>query len=756
MSGDDRLTANTTLYAKFTDTAALSEGGAPNFASALDQAPSFSIAVQSDTQPILGTDFKFRNITAPDKTPEGTVTAEDAANVETVKVESSGGVWTISSKNGGFTPGHTYQIELISDDMTYQDSTAEVRFFNFSIAQDGTLNLKLNDDIKYIDVNQLNAADGANLMEYAGLYLASTDGQGLTTYAANDGSGSFTYTGNDIKLGDTVSVYAGTKPSEREPEKGTDDKTDNGDVSYVKITAIDGSTYHYVAAEAEDVLFTPDVLPIDVDNGDGTSDWTQGGSSVTVETIILDFSDPKYEKMGLSADTTVDVGDYLAFFTGVFGQEGAQDQAYGEIKTITVNGNITTLTYTVATAEQVMSAMDVYDETQLTEEELQAAIDENQGEIQRIIEAQLMESDFFDDAGEYLAGLALQTDEVKEILGDGLTMSDCIITYADGTPLGADDLALMGNIIDKDQDGKKPKASVSISPNLSHFDGKGLRVEVAVSYTFQIQKSGSDTIMEVNLTAFFEQEIIIGFSVSGGAVWKWKWIFPYISDFRMNGNLDLGTYTGIGITATAKLTQDEEPWGMLWPDDDYEKAIVNIGESIKKKMEEVETVLPEAEATASGGLAEKYAEFMAGANEDWVDLITVKILDISGAVDPFHILAYGLQVDFVVSANLNVALGMTFQYENFKRHSFTLSLKSKKADSDMPSGQPTPTRWRSIRTVVAAALWTARTLPMMRCRSYLPTHSPKPAIPLAAGRRRQAAKAHFMPMRVRSLGRNKP
>ena len=161
--------------------------------------------------------------------------------------------------------------------------------------------------------------------------------------------------------------------------------------------------------------------------------------------------------------------------------------------------------------------------------------------------------------------------------------------------------------------------------------------------------------MEVNLTAFFEQEVTIGFSVSGGAVWKWKWIFPYIADFRMNGNLDLGTYTGIGITATAKLTEDKEPWGMPWPSSVKEAAanrkIFSLSESIKKKMEEVETILPKTEATASGGLAEKYAAFMEDANEDWVDLIIVNLIDLRGAVDPFHILAYGLQVDFVVSAN---------------------------------------------------------------------------------------------------------
>ncbi|NLW91257.1 MAG: cell wall-binding protein, partial [Syntrophomonadaceae bacterium] len=706
VNGKDKLTRNTTLYAKFVDATKLEEGGAPTFVSALEQMPNFSIAVKkADSAPILGTDFKFRNITAPDKTPE-VVEAEDMANTETVEVKGVDGVWTISSASEGFTPGHTYQIELISDAVTYDDNTAAIvdfiaahgqenvagiRFFNFSIEKDGTLNLKLNDGIKYIDAKVLNPADRASLLEYAGLYVASTDSQGVTTYTANNGSGSFTYTGSDIQAGDIVSVYTGTKPTERKPEKVTTNKTENDDVSYVKITRIENSTYYYVAAEAEDVLFTPDVLPIDVDINDGTTDWKLGGTWVAIDNSKLDFSALQYESMGLSAETTVDVGDFLAFYEGDFGAANAQDIAYGEITAITVNENgTTTITYIEVSKNKVMSAMDLYDETQLTEDELQEIVNENKDEIHRIIEAQLMESDFFDDAGEYLAELALQTDEVKEVFGDGLTMSDCTITYADGIPLGAHDLALMGNIIDNDQDGKKPKVSISISPRLSHFDqnlaGTGLRAEVAVSYKFKIQKKGNNNIMEVELTAFFEQEFTIGFNVSGGAIWKWKWIFPYISDYRMTGNLDLGTYTGLGITATAKLTQAKDNWGMPWPDNarqaEATKKIFSLSQSIKELMKEVDKYLPEEEATGSGGLAEKYSKFMEDANEEWVDLISANLLNLHSAVDPLHILAYGLQVDFVVSANLNVAIGMTFQYENFKRHTFTLLVSSKKGESN--------------------------------------------------------------------------
>ena len=122
--------------------------------------------------------------------------------------------------------------------------------------------------------------------------------------------------------------------------------------------------------------------PIDVDAGDGTSGAVDG-TLVVIDNDKLTFADG-YELMGLSNQTTVDVGDYLAFYTGDFGEDDAQDQAYGEIITITVNGDTTTITYTTISEEQVLSAMDMYDETQLTEDELQAAIDENMDGIRKL------------------------------------------------------------------------------------------------------------------------------------------------------------------------------------------------------------------------------------------------------------------------------------------------------------------------------------------------------------------------------------
>ena len=84
------------------------------------------------------------------------------------------------------------------------------------------------------------------------------------------------------------------------------------------------------------------------------------------------------------------------------------------------------------------------------------------------------------------------------MFGDGLTLSDCTITYADGTPLGADELTLM--VTSWIEQTAKSRMFLYISTKTSYFDPEivfRIRAEVA-SYKFKIQKKGNNNIMELN------------------------------------------------------------------------------------------------------------------------------------------------------------------------------------------------------------------------------------------------------------------
>lgn len=254
--------------------------------------------------------------------------------------------------------------------MTFAGEGQKVRYYNFIVHKDEILNLELKDNINFISASDLSEDDRERVLENDGLKQADINARGMATIKANDNTGSFTYSGGSINVGDTVAIYTGKKPDQRTVD-------DSGDVAYVKITKIEGTTYYYRSAEAEDVLFTPDVLPIDLDYGDGVI--SNSGNTLEIESdkLIFDSSNIYHAEMGLGADTVVEPGDFLAFFSeGDLGDTNAQKQGYGRVTSISSNGGKTTIEYVTVSEETVLSTMELYSERELTEEEIIAAYDE--------------------------------------------------------------------------------------------------------------------------------------------------------------------------------------------------------------------------------------------------------------------------------------------------------------------------------------------------------------------------------------------
>ena len=137
------------------------------------------------------------------------------------------------------------------------------------------------------------------------LYQADSNG---TLGPADLTVGEFDYTKGELAVGDTVSIYAGLRPDLRTLDTPAEQ---NGDLAYVKITGKNGKRYSYKNADAEDVIFEPDMLPLPAD-----ADQDTAANTVTVENKYLDFSSDVYANIDLDSQTTVDVGDFLMFYTG--------------------------------------------------------------------------------------------------------------------------------------------------------------------------------------------------------------------------------------------------------------------------------------------------------------------------------------------------------------------------------------------------------------------------------------------------------
>lgn len=659
----DRINANTTLYAKVTEiTGAEVAQGQDNYISKTDvDADNFTITV---LKPAGGnsTEKSADVVELHDLADQNTSLELQISKPEDLTV---GGKdyekYTISS--GELEAGNTYQLQLLDGGYVFYDDKqiqpAVVRLYNFTTAMQAKENLDLNSGLVYLPKSEVTYTEGSDYL--SGLFNVSVKDD-MTQLNTVEGKGSFTYNGDQtIEVGTTVVIYDGQKA----PKLGEDVKAAaqyDGNAAYVTISKKDGNTYYYGVAEAEDVLFTPDVLPVNVKD-----DKDQNPDTVTVEAETLDFSKAEYQDMGLDADTTVDVGDYLAFYSGSL--ETADKLTYGQITDVKTNAdNTICITYKEVSEKIVLDSMTVY-----STEEMDIKLDEATAQsIEREIEQEAIASGFAEEAANYLATVALATDQIQS-LAEERGLQDLTLTRGDGSALTQSDLQLMAsNSVSVEGLSVHANISRSLKHLTNSYTKNGANAQLEVSFNVKIG-SGKNQLT-IKVAATFEQEILLNLNIKGKAVWGKKWIFRYIKDYSITTNLDAGSYTGVGITATVVAEKDEDNF-------DWSSVAGNtLGEQIKNLMNAQDKFFNQDITGTGGGLAEKYADMLEN-NPDWIDLVNVNIFSNEARILA-GIIVVGVQGDFVVSAKVNIMLGMSFEYSVSKRYTFTLNVFSKSSSSN--------------------------------------------------------------------------
>lgn len=658
----DRINANTTLYAKVTEiTGAEAAWGQDNYISKTDvDADSFTITVLKPAG-ANSTEKSADVAELHDLADLNTSLALKISEPENFIVdEKNYDKYTISFNE--LEAGNTYQLQLLDGSYAfYEDGQVQstvVRLYNFTTEMQAKENLDLNSGLVYLPKAEVKYTEGSDYL--SGLFTVSVKDD-MTQLNTVEGKGSFTYNGDQkIEVGTTVVIYDGQKA----PKLGEDVKAAaqyDGNAAYVTISKIEGNTYYYGVAEAEDVLFTPDVLPINVKDDEDSSDTT-----VTIDTAKLDFSGSEYKDMGLDADTTVDVGDYLAFYRGSL--ETADQLTYGQITAIEVSGEDTILTYTEVSEATVLDSMTVY-----STEEMDIELDEKTAQsIEREIEQEAIASGFAEEAANYLATVALATDQIQA-LAEERGLQDLTFTREDGSALTQSDLQLMAsNSVSVEGLTVHANISRTLKHLTNNYTKNGANAQLEVSFNVKIG-SGKNQLT-IKVAATFEQEILLNLNIKGKAVWGKKWIFRYIKDYRITTNLDAGSYTGVGITATVVAEKDEDNfnWSSV--------AGNTLGEQIKNLMNAQDKFFNQDITGTGGGLAEKYADMLEN-NPDWIDLVNVNIFSNEARILA-GIIVVGVQGDFVVSAKVNIMLGMSFSYSVSKRYTFTLNVFSKSSSSN--------------------------------------------------------------------------
>lgn len=648
----DVISKDLTLYAKYSAAAPLVETETPSFASALDQGRDFSITVVASV--FMTTDqvkdaITAKNISSPDQTGF-------------IQVAGDGITFEISGING-FEAGATYKLTLEDQRLCFQGTETSVRNYNFTIAKEDVMNLTLSQDMIYISINEVSniTEDGESIRSLSTplMRMNNESNPGLADLT----EGTFTYSGI-LQVGDTVTIYEGIRPDQRlldDTRPGAD-----GMIAYLTITQVNGNTYSYQSADAQSVLFKPDVLPIP---NTADTDGNPHNHSLTVNEAVMQFSDDKYSPLQLDSQTTVDVGDYLAFYEGEF-SANLHLIGYAYITSVSHEDGVMVITYTDATLDEIISSMDMYNTDPLDGETILENVDI--AKMESNIEQQARDSGFAEEAAMHLADLALKTDSFTK-LSEDLELTEFHLLSEDGKPIAPEQVRLMAS--GSDVEVELIKLDAKLSTQLKHFDTTGVGLTLDVGVRIRIS-TGDDSEIVITITGSFEEEVRIDVNVDGGAVMMWMWGIPFIREYEATANLDLFNYTGININASMVTKQKVNN---QWIEN---KELQNISNELKKLLDEKEKYIGDGKGTVADGLNDKYRAMLA-TESDWVNLFEQEIFSYDYNIPPIFIIAIGIEVDFVVSADLNISLGCEFYYENAKRYSYTIQVFAGKVTSDV-------------------------------------------------------------------------
>ena len=611
-----------------------------------------------------------KNLTDPEQTDIVDVTGADGVYVitgKTPKIENNS-----SMTVPGFEDGCTYRIALTDSRLNFKDQPDTVREYNFTTTKNEVLNVSLDSDIVYIPLSDLkNIVNDGEQVDTLSIALYKADKNG-TLGPAELTQGEFDYDKGTLNVGDVVSIYAGLRPDLRTLD--TPDE-DNGDIAYIEITGKKNGRYSYKNAAPEDVIFTPDILPV-------SSAVLKSGTDekLTVENKVLDYSADVYENIGLDSQTTVDAGDYIAFYSGIFGisegENAAVIEKYGMVTAVTQNDNdTTTIEYDTVEFEEVVRTMDIYASQQMSGAEMIEGVDI--ASIEKAIEQQAVESGFADEAAQYLASLALATDNFTK-LQDNMNLEDYKVILEDGSTILPEELQLMSSDISVEcelEDGY-PKATISTTPkNLSQAEGSaardnGLSVELEVRAKITMGKKGSENQVEITVSGKFTEEVGLDLGVSSKAVWKVWGIFPYIAEYRVTANIDVLNYTGIEVSAVMVTNSSDD-------DDDKDgfDTALDIADQIKELIEQAKDDGEDENSEDNASrLVKRYSDMM-DEESDWIKLFEQNIINQEKLLPPcFPIIAVSLEVDFVVKVDACVAVGFDFDYITGKRYTYTIDV----------------------------------------------------------------------------------
>lgn len=555
----------------------------------------------------------------------------------------------IVAADPAFNEGCTYELTLaegwifVGEDGTEKPET--IRTAAFSIAMTEIHNLRMNENVKFIrDTN--DPGNGDLTFQINGRSYEALTNSAVSELGAY-GNGAFSYSG-DVSNGDILCIYVGKRPDERRTGAETREPA-----AYIKVENVSGGTVTFKQLGAEDqkeLYEIPDNFPFRVNTLPTESDTVY---VVDLDTELYAIITNQAGKENEGPDSLVEqaksrlnAGDFVTFHTGTGAAGGVW---YGRVTAVADDG---TITYVPATEDEILRSMDLYDQIETTGEDL--LTDEDRDELEQALQTQAEQSGFAEEAAFYLADLVTKT--------EGFRNSAAVQQYLAGSAYAAASAAeRAGDLGGSFSLVNAPKVRVRLTKRGPHFGG----VQAEVTVTARLRVPLGDDVeaflgdyLAIDVEGSFTEELTVVPRVKGELTYKKILGIPFPNGVQVTANLDVKNYTAFSFDAEIYSTDLS---GVV------EGEIEHVSSQLEKLMG---SSTQEAYQKSLTALLEKYEE-MVGRDPGWITLVEKKMF---ASESCYFGVCYGVRGDFVVRADLNLALGSSMEYEVGKRFSFWFTL----------------------------------------------------------------------------------
>lgn len=703
---EDPVTENTNVYAKYQEMGGKEELNITSFAQ-MDQSPNITF----DIKKVSGNASANESVT---------LNVKDGSDSVALKVEDAdgNGVYTVSAP-AGFNEGCSYELEL-ADGWVFDGKEETIRTASFSIAMQEVENLQMSDDIVYIK--------DTDAITY------SVDGKSydiLTSDQVNERGGTFEYDGAaELKEEDIICLYVGVKPTER----NADEASELLDPAvYVKVSALNGNQVTFSGLDENDQLELyniPDNFPLIVPELPTAETGTVSLDALDLDMYANMMGD---EGTYNNATESIAVGDFVSLYISTDEITAEDDVYYGEITGYDKATKIITYKKTTKTAiEESMdlySEISVSGSDIVTDEEceqLESILSTQMAEsgfgeeAAEILFDMVTKTDGFRrnmSVKDYLltdeGGNTLSKKQIKQLnlaknfgLSDDVKLTVQLINKGDQLHFNKGVQLAVG--VEAQFEVEVEEGSIKIDLSATFVEEcelvprvKGELVTKKILFIPVPIGVGINATMDIkNFTAFSFNANIYTVKEEEKSLWeKFKAIaedptealglaglpsglkegLKSVKDVmdrieEVQAKVDQGNATAGQIEEYKKELKalwevmeqngtDKEQWDAMC--DTFEKS--NVASDVLGLMDmSTDTELNTEFLDGMQGLMDKYSETLK-KETDWVTLVNEEIFT---AEINYYGIVIGTQMNFLVRADLNIAIGSNLEYEVGKRYNF--------------------------------------------------------------------------------------